>query len=77
MSAERGGASYHVARVEIAARANIVVLAVIWGLDWIAAKIVLRDLSPWSFRTITFGLGALILMLTAKRRGGSLRIGRG
>jgi drug/metabolite transporter (DMT)-like permease len=54
-----------------------VLVAVIWGLNWVAAKLALEDLSPWSFRTLAFGFGAVILLIVAKRRRVSLRIDSG
>jgi drug/metabolite transporter (DMT)-like permease len=60
-----------------AARAGLVLVTVIWGLNWPAAKFVLHDLSPWSFRTIGLGCGTAVLMAVAKQRGHSLYVKRG
>lgn len=59
------------------ARATLVLVTVIWGLNWPSARFGLYDFSPWSFRTICFGAGAALLMLVAMGRGVSLRIPRG
>lgn len=59
------------------ARATLVLVTVIWGLNWPSARFGLHDFSPWTFRTICFGIGALILIAVAKRRGISLQIARG
>lgn len=59
------------------ARATLVLVTIFWGLNWPSARFGLHDFSPWTFRTICFGLGAIILMAVAKRRGISLFIARG
>jgi drug/metabolite transporter (DMT)-like permease len=55
-------------------RITLVLVTVIWGLNWPSARFGLQDFSPWVFRTISFGASALILLAIAKRRGISLRI---
>ncbi len=64
-------------RGDLAARGQLVLVALVWGLNWPAGKFALHDLSPWTFRTITFGVGAAALMLAARATGASLRIGKG
>lgn len=59
------------------ARATLVLVTIIWGLNWPSARFGLHDFSPWTFRTICFGLGAVMLMMVAKRRGISLFIAGG
>jgi drug/metabolite transporter (DMT)-like permease len=49
------------------ARASLVLVTVIWGLNWPAAKFVMRDLSPWTFRAVGLGCGTAALMIVAKR----------
>jgi drug/metabolite transporter (DMT)-like permease len=56
------------------ARATLVLVTVIWGLNWPSARFGLHDFSPWMFRTLCFGAGALILLAVAKSRGISLFI---
>jgi len=59
------------------ARATLLLVTIIWGLNWPSARFALHDFSPWIFRTISFGAGALILLAVAKRRGISLAIESG
>ncbi len=63
-----------VARGERGARATLALVTIIWGLNWPSAKFGLQDFSPWTFRTICFGVGAAILMAVARHRGISLAI---
>ena len=59
------------------ARATLILVTIIWGMNWPSARFGLHDFSPWTFRTICFAAGAVILMMVAKRRGISLVIARG
>ncbi len=59
------------------ARLTLVLVTIIWGLNWPSARFGLQDFSPWLFRTISFGAGALILLGVARSRGISLAIERG
>jgi drug/metabolite transporter (DMT)-like permease len=59
------------------ARATLVLVTIIWGLNWPSARLALQDFSPWIFRSISFGASALILLAIAKRNGISLHIERG
>jgi drug/metabolite transporter (DMT)-like permease len=59
------------------ARLLVVLLAFAWGLNWIAAAIALRELSPWSLRVGGVGLGAVTLFTTALLTGHSLKVPRG
>ena len=59
------------------ARLTLVLVTIIWGLNWPSARLGLQDFSPWIFRTVSFGASALILLAVAKRRGISLHIERG
>jgi len=65
------------ARAAVAARAGVALVAAIWGLNWVSVRFALRDLSPWTFRTISFGSAALVLIAVARWRGISLRVKRG
>lgn len=58
-------------------RAILMLVTIIWGLNWPSARFGLDGFSPWTFRTICFGTGAALLMLVAKHRGISLFIARG
>jgi drug/metabolite transporter (DMT)-like permease len=62
---------------ERGARVTLALVTLIWGLNWPSAKFGLQDFSPWTFRTICFGVGTAILMAVARHRGISLRIGSG
>jgi drug/metabolite transporter (DMT)-like permease len=59
------------------ARVTLVLVTIIWGLNWPSARLALQDFSPWIFRSISFGASALILLAIARRKGISLRIERG
>lgn len=65
------------ARGTIAARVSIILVALMWGFNWVAAKYVLRDLSPWTFRTVSFGCSAAVLLGIAKWSGIGLRLKNG
>ena len=60
-------------------RASLGLLAVcfLWGLNWPAVKIALREVEPWTLRTIGLGIGALALLAFARLRGTSLWIPQG
>jgi drug/metabolite transporter (DMT)-like permease len=62
-----------------AARARLVVglLGLFWGLNWIAVRIALDEVRPWSLRAIGMGLGAAALFVWAVARGRSLRVAPG
>jgi drug/metabolite transporter (DMT)-like permease len=55
-------------------RLLLLAVAVIWGLNWPSVKLALHGFSIWTFRTISFGGGALILMLAARWIGARLRV---
>jgi drug/metabolite transporter (DMT)-like permease len=61
----------------VMARVSLVLVTIIWGLNWPAAKFVLRDLSPWTFRAVGLGCGTAALMIVVKRCGYSLYVKRG
>jgi drug/metabolite transporter (DMT)-like permease len=67
------------ANASVAGKAKLLVfpLAVAWGLNWIAAAIALRELSPWSLRISGCGLGAVTLFAAAILTGHNLRVPRG
>ena len=47
------------------AKLLVVLLAFAWGLNWIAAAVALREVSPWSLRFAGAGIGAAILFAAA------------
>ena len=65
------------ADVATTAKLLVVLLAFAWGLNWIAAAIALRELSPWSLRFMGASLGAVTLFAAAFLTGQSLRVPRG
>ena len=67
------------AKAEVAAKAKllVVLLAFAWGLNWIAAAVALRELSPWSLRVIGSSIGAITLFAAAVLTGHNLKVPRG
>lgn len=67
------------ARANVAGKAKLLVLllALAWGLNWIAAAVALRELSPWSLRFMGCGLGAITLFAAALLSGHNLKVPRG
>jgi len=59
------------------AKLLVVLLAFAWGLNWIAAAIALRELSPWSLRVAGSGIGAATLFSAAIITGHNLKVPRG
>lgn len=48
---------------------GLVLLTLMWGLNWPVMKLALREMHPLWFRAVTMGLGALLLMLYFMGRG--------
>jgi drug/metabolite transporter (DMT)-like permease len=67
------------AQAGVAGKAKLLVLllALAWGLNWIAAAVALRELSPWSLRFMGCSLGAATLFAAALLSGHSLKVPRG
>lgn len=60
-------------------RDGLILLALVtlaWGLAWPAMKIVLNEMSPWTFREVTLPAGGLILMAFARMIGQPLAVPR-
>src|SRR5450830_580331 len=55
----------------------LLILGVVWGLNWPAVKVSLSGVSPWTLRTIGLGAAACTLFVLALVRGRSLRIAAG
>lgn len=61
-------------------RDGLVLLALVtltWGLAWPTMKIVLNEMSPWTFREVTLPAGGLILMALTRLIGLPLAVPRG
>ncbi len=58
------------------AKLLVVLLAFAWGLNWIAAAVALREVSPWSLRVAGSGIGAATLFLAAIITGNNLKVPR-
>jgi drug/metabolite transporter (DMT)-like permease len=67
------------AKSDVAATAKllVVLLAFAWGLNWIAAAVALREVTPWSLRVAGSSIGAITLFAAAIITGHKLRIPRG
>ena len=59
------------------AKLLVVLLAFAWGLNWVAAAVALREMSPWSLRVAGSGIGAAMLFSAAITTGYKLRVPRG
>ncbi|RPH44812.1 MAG: DMT family transporter [Burkholderiales bacterium] len=59
------------------ARILVVLLGVCWGLNWIAVRVALDEIRPWSLRCIGMGLGTATLLAWAVLRGHALRVAPG
>jgi drug/metabolite transporter (DMT)-like permease len=51
-------------------------LTVLWGSNWPAMKIALRELDPWTFRTVCLLVGGAGLLALVRAGGQSLRVPR-
>lgn len=56
---------------------RIWISALLWGLNWPAVKLALAGFSPWTLRTVSLGLGALLLGLLAVAARRPLAVPRG
>jgi len=59
------------------AKLLVVVMGFAWGFNWIASRVILTALPPWTMRTIGIGLGDLTLFTAAAVAGVSLAVPRG
>lgn len=58
------------------AKLLVVLLAFAWGLNWVAAAIALREVTPWSLRVAGSSLGAALLFSAAIITGHKLHVPR-
>jgi drug/metabolite transporter (DMT)-like permease len=56
------------------AKLLIVLLGLIWGINWPIVRIALEEIPPWTLRALALGIGALALCVLAKLSGRSLWI---
>jgi drug/metabolite transporter (DMT)-like permease len=54
----------------------LMVTSVLWGLNWPAMKFVLREIPPWTFRTLCLMVGGSGLLILGRLGGSRLRIPR-
>jgi drug/metabolite transporter (DMT)-like permease len=59
------------------AKLMVVVMALAWGFNWIAARFILEALPPWTMRAVGIGLGDITLFTAAAVTGVSLAVPRG
>ena len=66
------------AKADVAGTAKllVVLMAFAWGLNWVAAVVVLREVPPWSMRFAGSGIGAATLFAVAILTGHNLRVPR-
>jgi drug/metabolite transporter (DMT)-like permease len=66
--------SDHRARGGTGDRLLLIALALAWGINWPAIKLVLLEVSPWTFRFVCLGAGAIVMFVLVTLCGRSLRI---
>ena len=54
----------------------VLLLGVVWGVNWPAIRISVLEIEPWTFRTICLGAGASMLVVFALAQKKSLRVPR-
>jgi drug/metabolite transporter (DMT)-like permease len=59
------------------AKLMVVVIGLVWGFNWVAARIILTALPPWTMRALGIGLGAATLIAAASIARVRLRVPRG
>ena len=59
------------------AKLLVVIMGLAWGFNWVAARIILTALPPWTMRAVGIGLGDLTLFAAAAITGVSLAVPRG
>jgi drug/metabolite transporter (DMT)-like permease len=52
-------------------------LTLVWGFNWVAMKVALAALSPWTFRSLCLGLGSVVLLIALRAGGQRLASPRG
>ena len=59
------------------AKLLVIVMGMAWGFNWVAARIILTTLPPWTMRAVGIGLGGLTLFAAAAVTGVNLGVPRG
>jgi drug/metabolite transporter (DMT)-like permease len=59
------------------ARMLVVLIGFMWGFNWVAARIILEELGPWSLRGIGIALGTITLFAAALIGRRSIAVPRG
>lgn len=54
----------------------VLLLGVIWGVNWPAIRVSVLEIEPWTYRTLSLGAGASMLGLVVLARRSSLRVPR-
>jgi drug/metabolite transporter (DMT)-like permease len=52
----------------------VLALGTCWGLNWIAVRVALHEVGPWTLRCVGMGLGTAVLLAWARARGRALRV---
>jgi drug/metabolite transporter (DMT)-like permease len=60
-----GNSGRHAHGAAASAKLLVVIVGVTWGFNWVAARIILEALGPWSLRAVGIGLGTLTLFAAA------------
>jgi drug/metabolite transporter (DMT)-like permease len=59
------------------ARLLVVLIGLMWGFNWVAARIILEELGPWTLRGIGIWLGTVTLFAAALIGRRSIAVPRG
>ena len=60
-----GAAQSPAIRATGGARLLVVLMGFAWGFNWIATRVILQSLTPWTLRAVGIGLGAAVLFAAA------------
>lgn len=71
-----GGAPSDGAGLPLSNLLLVLLLGVVWGVNWPAIRVSVLEIEPWTFRTICLGAGASVLVAVVLMRGESLRVPR-
>ncbi|MFD1378713.1 DMT family transporter [Fodinicurvata halophila] len=58
----------------LGARAILLLVALVWGVNFVATSFALQGFSPWTFRTMSFVAGGILLLPLARALGADLRV---